>query len=95
MIPSPFFSHRMTKGYSSPAIQIVHQLNGIPVKNLAHLITMLRDSTDEYLEFTFFGNEIETLVFRREELLNSTEDVLSDNGIRKQFSDDLEPIWKK
>ena len=33
------------------------------------------------------------IVFRREESLKATEDILSDEGIRRQFSDDLETVW--
>ena len=29
----------------------------------------------------------------REEVLKATEDILSDEGIRKQYSDDLEGVW--
>ena len=38
---------------------------------------------------------IEPLVFRRAEVLQATEDILADEGIRKQYSDDLENVWHK
>jgi hypothetical protein len=95
IVPSPFFSHRLTKGYDSPATRIVEAVNDVRVKNLVHLIEMLRDSKDEFLEFKFAGRETETIVFRRQAMLDATEEILTDNGIRKQCSDGLEAIWKK
>lgn len=93
VIPSPYFSHRLTKGYSQGTFQIVTKLNGEPVKSLAHLVELVRDAKSKYLEFEFAGTEMETLVFPRQELLDSTDEILSDNGIRKQCSDELEAIW--
>ncbi|MBI2823916.1 MAG: trypsin-like peptidase domain-containing protein [Planctomycetia bacterium] len=95
IVPSQFFSHRLTKGYDSPTLQVIQELNGVPIKNLAHLVEMLRDSKDEFLRFKFAGTGVEELVFRRQELLDATEDILTDNGIRKQCSDELESVWKK
>ncbi len=95
MVPSPFFSHRLTKGYDSPTLHVVAKVNDVPVKNLAHLVEILHDSKDEFLEFRFAETEVETLVFRRQEMLDATEDILTDNGIRKQYSDDLDALWKK
>jgi len=95
IVPSPFFSHRLTKGYDSPALHVVAKINDVPVKNLAHLVELVRDSKDEFLEFKFAELEVETLVFRRQELLDATEDILTDNGIRKQHSDDLNSVWKQ
>ncbi len=95
MVPAPFFSHRLTKGYDSPALRVVSKLNNVPVKNLAHLVELVRDSEEEFLEFKFAEIEVETLVFRRQEMLDATEDILTDNGVRKQYSDDLDAVWKK
>ncbi len=86
MIAGPFFSHVITRGYSPPTYRVVESLNGTHVKNLLHLVELLRDSKDELLVFTFAGQAGEDLVFRRDELLASTEEVLNDNGIRAQGS---------
>jgi S1-C subfamily serine protease len=95
IVPSPFFSHRLTKGYDAPAMHIVQKLNDVPIKNLTHLVELVRDSADEFLEFKFAESESETLVFRRQDLLDATEDILTDNGIRRQYSDDLRSVWMK
>ena len=36
----------------------------------------------------------ETLVFRRDELIDSSEEILEDEGIRSQYSDDLREVWE-
>ncbi|MGQ9573905.1 MAG: PDZ domain-containing protein [Thermoguttaceae bacterium] len=86
--------HRITRGYDSQAFAVVTHVNGVPLRNLTHLVELLREAQGEYITFHFAG-KYETLVFRREELAKATEDVLSDEGIRKQYSDDLDAVWRK
>lgn len=93
VVPSPMFSHRITKGYSHPTLGVVESMNGVRVKNLRHLAELLRDNRSEYVELKFSGQGLETLVFRSQELADSTEEILNDNGIRKRASDDLAPLW--
>ena len=69
-------------------------INGVPVRNLKHLVELIRDSRDRYLVFEWFDRDVESLVFNREELLKSTEEVLADNDIRNPMSDDLLPTWQ-
>lgn len=93
VVPSPMFSHRITKGYSHPTLGIVESMNGIHVRSLRHLAELLRDNHAEYVELKFSGRGLETLVFRSRELADSTEEILNDNGIRKRASDDLVSVW--
>lgn len=94
VVASPMFSHRLTKGYSAPTMSIVETMNGIRVRNLRHLAELLKYTTAEFVEFKFAGHGVETLVFRRQEIADATEEILSDNGIRKRASDDLAEIWE-
>lgn len=93
VMPSPFFPHRLVKGYGPPAWQVVEAVNDTRIRNLRHLVEVLRDSEDEFLRFTFVGANQETLVFRRKELLEATEGVLNDNGVRAQGSADTLEVW--
>ncbi len=92
-ISSPFFPHRLTKGYNNPAGRVIETLNGIRPRNLKHLVELLRAADSEFLEFTFAGQGTETLVFSRQELLDVTEDILSDNDIRAQGTPDTMAVW--
>jgi S1-C subfamily serine protease len=93
VVPSPFFPHKLSKGYSDPSIQVVKAINGTRVKNLAHLVQLLRDCKDEYIAVEFENRFGETMVFPRAEMQAATDDVLNDNGIRSQGSQDTLAIW--
>lgn len=73
---------------------MLKSVNGTPVKNLKHLVTLVRDNRDQYLVFEWADTYAESVVFDREELLKSTEEVLADNDIRNAMSDDLRPVWE-
>ncbi len=93
VVASPFFPHRLAKGYSDPAMQVVSSVNGIKVKNLKHLVEILRDSTSDYLTFEFNQEVGETMIFPRREMMDATEEILTDNGIRSQGSSDTMAVW--
>jgi hypothetical protein len=93
VVPSPFFPHKLVTGYSDPYYQVVKAINGVKVKNLAHLVELLRDSKDEYIRIEFDNRYGETLVFPRAKMLAATDDILTDNGIRSQGSPDTLAIW--
>ena len=59
------------------------------------LVEQIRDMKETFVEFTFDGNYTETMVFRRDEMESATEDVLSENGIRFQCSEDIRKIWNR
>lgn len=95
IIPSPFFPHKSSKGYDNPMSKVVESINGVRIRNLHHLVEVLRDSKAEFLEFRFAGRGSESYVFKRAELEAATEDILSDNGVRNQGSPDVLEVWKK
>ena len=95
VVSSPLLPHKLATGYSSPAGRIVSSVNHLPIKNLRHLVQVLRDARDEYVVIEFAGEGGEDLVFARKEILDATEDILTDNGIRAQGSQDTLAIWNK
>ena len=93
IISSPFFPHKLAQGYSSPQSQVVKAVNGIPVRNLKHLVEVLRDAKDEFISIecnTRFG---ETMIFPRAQMLAATDEILADNGVRSQGSADTLAVW--
>jgi hypothetical protein len=94
IVGHPLFTHKISKGYDV-SFAAIATVNGVRIRNLKHLVEVIRDSTDEYIEFTFHGRETSALVFRRKEALDATEEILNDNGIRQQFSADLAPVWNQ
>ena len=95
VISSPFLSHQLSRGYSNPQGNVVATVNGIPIKNLRHLVTVLRDATEDFIVIDFPHVEREALVFPRKELLDATGDILNENGIRSQGSPELMKLWNE
>jgi S1-C subfamily serine protease len=87
------FPHRIAKGYDHTTFGVVTRVNGTAVRNLAHLVELLRDASGEFVTIELAGR-YETLVFRRTELIGSTEEILATEGIRRQGSEDLMKIWE-
>ena len=93
VISSPFFPHKLAKGYTDPSGGVVHSINGKTVKNLAHLVELLRDASSEFICIELDNRGGETLVFPRKEMVAATEEILTDNGVRAQGSADTLAIW--
>ena len=53
------------------------------------------DASDKYLTISFDDRASETIVFDRREALEATDEILTDNGIRQQASDNLSAIWSR
>ncbi len=97
VVASPMFPHRMTNGYDDPNRAVLSEVNSIPVKNLRHLVEILRDNRDGQITFKFAKSGAltsETMVFNRQELIEATGKILEDNGIRYPYSPDLAGVWE-
>jgi S1-C subfamily serine protease len=97
VVASPLFPHRITKGYDDPNRAVLSEVNGVPVKNLRHLVEILRDSADEQVSFKFAASGVlthETMVFNRADLVEATAKILEENGIRYPYSADLRAVWE-
>ncbi len=93
VVSSPFLPHKLANNYSNPQARVVDTINGVKIKNLKHLVEVLRDSKDEFLVFEFAGRTGESPVFVRKDLIAATDDILTDNGIRSQGSADVLAVW--
>jgi S1-C subfamily serine protease len=93
IISSPFFPHKLAEGYSDPRSLVVKAVNGIPVKNLNHLVEILRDAKGEFITIECYNRSGETMVFPRAQMLAATDEILTDNGVRSQGSPDTLAIW--
>ncbi len=93
MVSSPFFPHKLASGYSSQSAGVVYSVNGTQIHSLKHLVAVLRDLQDEFVVFQIDHRDGEALVFRRKEMIDATEDILTDNGVRAQGSPDMLEVW--
>jgi S1-C subfamily serine protease len=94
-VAAPMFPDKIAKGYDDPSAKVVKEVNGVRIRNLRHLVEVLRDSKQKFTTIGFDDKLSETIVFDHEQALKATDKVLSENGIREQASDDLEAIWSK
>jgi S1-C subfamily serine protease len=93
VIGAPFFPHKLVGGYSSRQGAVVDSVNGVPVRSLRHLVGLLRDLKDDLIVLRFDQRYGETLVLPRKAMLEATDGILSDNGIRSQGSQDMMDVW--
>jgi len=93
VISSPFFPHRLARGYSSPRAEVVKSVNGLPIKNLTQFVEFLRDTKDEFITIECYDRYGETMIFRRAEMLAATDEILTDNSVRSQGSPDMLAVW--
>ena len=87
------FPHRVTEGYDPQFFAVVDDINDQKVKNLRHVVEILRDLEDEFITIRLAGS-YETLMFRRDEIEDAMEEILEDEGIRSQYSDELRAVWE-
>jgi PDZ domain len=95
VVTSPIFPNRIGKGYDNPYTKIVKEVNGVRIKNLRHFVEVLRDSKEKFTTIQFNDKFSETIVFNHQDALKITDEILSDNGIREQASEDLTAVWSK
>ena len=95
VVTSPKFPNPIGKGYDNPYTKIVKEVNGMPIKNLRHFVEVLRDSKEKFTTIVFNDKFSETIVFNHQDALKITDEILSDNGIREQASEDLTAVWSK
>ncbi|RZA32105.1 MAG: serine protease [Lysobacteraceae bacterium] len=93
VISGPFFPHKLVRGYSNRFGSVIDTVNGVKIRSLAHLVSTLRDLKDEHVVFKFDQRYGETMVLPRKAMLDATEGILSDNGIRTQGSEDMMKVW--
>jgi hypothetical protein len=92
VLMAPRFPHSIAEGYDDQVFAVVSHINDVEIKNLDGLVQAIRDAEGKYIVIKFFGS-YETMVFHRQELIDSTEQILEDEGIRYQMSPDLRSIW--
>ena len=96
VVASPAFPARITKGYDDPNRAVVSEINGVPIRNLRHLVELIRDNHDSQITLKFAKSGVmthETMVFNHAEILQATSKILEENGIRYPYSADLRSVW--
>ena len=87
------FQHPTREGYTDATLSTVKSVNGITIKNLAHMAQVIHDSTEQDLVIEFVDHAAQIMVFDRKAVLAATDEIMDQNGIRRPCSDDLAKIW--
>jgi S1-C subfamily serine protease len=95
VVTAPMAQHPITRGYDQSFGQVVKSVNGVEIKNLTHLVETIRDADGDHLVFEFAEPLAETLVFKRQEFIDATEEIMADNGIPRRGSEDMVAIWER
>jgi len=96
VLAGQMLNHRINQAYEVQPFSVLKSVNGTTVRSLRHLVETLREQVEageEYLVFEFYDRGADRLVYRTEQVVAATEDVLEENGIRRQLSRDLEDAW--
>jgi S1-C subfamily serine protease len=94
IVPGPFFPNKLAEGYEPPFFHTVESVNGTKVRNLSHLVELLRDARTDFITIRFSDRNKETVVLPRKATLAATDQILSDNGVRAQASPELLAVWR-
>jgi S1-C subfamily serine protease len=92
-ITCPFFPHKIMKGYPDLTGQVVKSVNGTAISNLVHLVKVLRNSKEDFIDIEIETKDQTHLIFRRTEIEAATEEILANNGIRSRGSPEILAIW--
>ena len=95
VVSAPFFPHRLMSGYDNRFGSVVYSINDMPVRSLKHMVEILRDMKEELVVIKFDQRAGESIVLPHQKFLAATEEILSDNGIRFQASNDLLELWSQ
>jgi S1-C subfamily serine protease len=93
VVTAPLLSHPITRGYEDAFGHVVKDVDGISIKNLRHLIEVLRDGKGEYLTIRFHGELAQMLVFPRKVIEDATAELMVENGIPRRGSEDVMTVW--
>lgn len=95
IITSPLLPHEINRGYVPEDAfgRVVEEIDGVRIKNFAHLVETLRDGTSPYVCIRTAEHPPLQLVYRRDQIREATDRVLEENDIPKPMSADIEEIW--
>ncbi|NLX14055.1 MAG: trypsin-like serine protease [Phycisphaerales bacterium] len=90
---SPILPHRLTKGYGVSPLSVVTHVNDEPVKNLRHMIQLVKDTSDKpFIIFRFENDYEEKIVLEPEQVARLTPEIMLNNNIPSACSEDMKDL---
>ena len=96
VVSLPMFEHRCAKGFEDPGGFVLQSVNDQKIKNLEHLVKVLRDVKEKYVKLRFAELGSDVMIFRHKEMDEVTKEIMDENGIpvTKRMSPELMKLWK-
>jgi len=85
--------HKLTKGYEITPLSVVTHVNDQPIRNLRHMIQLIKENKEEFIIFRFEDEYEEKIVLEPKRVEKYTPEILRNNNIPWICSEDLRDIW--
>ena len=95
VLSCPILPHRITKGYSITPLSVVTHVNDRPVRNLRHLIEVIRENREDFLVLRFEEDHEEKVVLQPALVEKFMPEILANNNIPAACSSDLRDAWPR
>jgi S1-C subfamily serine protease len=90
----PIVPHKITKGYGISPLSVVTHLNDQPVRSLHHLIKLIKENKKkDFVIFRFEEDNEEKVVLEPKLVEKFTPEILRNNNIPSDHSEDLKDVW--
>lgn len=89
----PILPHKLTKGYGISPISVLTHVNDQKVRNLRHLIQLIKENKQDFIVFRFENENEEKIVLRPTDVSKFQPEILRNNNIPAACSDDLKTLW--
>lgn len=86
--------NKVNKGYKVDPLSVCTHVNDEPVKNLAHLIQLVKKNQDQpFIVFRFEDEFVEKVVLNPKDVAEAQMQILQQNQISSACSPDLKDLW--
>jgi len=89
---SPILPHKINKGYEVGPLSVVTHVNATPIRNLRHMIELIKENKEEFIVFRFGDKGEDKLVFDPKKVEQLNPQILRNYNIPSACSEDLRDI---
>ena len=94
-LASDLLPHPTARGLGGSTAAVIESINGQKVRNLRHLVELLRDAKEDFISITYAGGMSSIRdVMNRAQIEAATDEILNENSIRHQASPELLKVWQ-
>ena len=91
--PPTILPHKLTKGYGITWLSVLTHVNDEKVRNVRHLIQLIKANKGDFVVFRFEEDGEEKIVLEPKLVEKYQEQILRNNNIPAACSEDLRDVW--